>query len=85
MVEIISLPEVVESSGAASLAVAQELQIGTPIRIIRAPYFGVLAQVTALPEQPMAIETETEIRVLEAECEDSRRVVVPRANVEIIT
>jgi len=82
---IISLQDVVESSTTASLAVARELQIGTPIRIIRSPYFGVLALVTALPEQPMAIETETEIRVLEAECDDGRRVVVPRANVEIIT
>jgi hypothetical protein len=82
---IIPLPDVVEAAEAASLAVAQELQIGSRIRIIRSPYFGMLARVTALPEQPATIETETEIRVLEAECEDGRRVTVPRANVEIIT
>jgi len=30
------------------------------------------------------IETESEVRVLEAELDDGRRVVIPRANVEII-
>jgi hypothetical protein len=57
---------------------------GTPIRIIREPYFGALGTISKLPVQLQRIETESDVRVLEAELEDGRRVVVPRANVEII-
>ena len=60
------------------------LRPGTPIRIIRAPYFGALGKVVSLPVELRTLETESEVRVLEAELEDGRRVVVPRANVEII-
>jgi hypothetical protein len=62
---------------------AGELNIGTPIRIIRAPYFGALGRVVALPPEPQEIETETKTRVLEAELVTGERVIVPRANVEI--
>ena len=82
---IIPQSAVPDSDGLASLAMAKELAIGSRIRIIRAPYFGILANVTALPEQPVALETETELRVLQAECDDGRIVTVPRANVEIIS
>jgi len=57
---------------------------GTPIRVIREPYFGALGVVVSLPVQLQWIETESEVRVLEAELEDGRHVVIPRANVEII-
>lgn len=60
-----------------------ELKIGTPIRLIRAPYFGLLGRVTALPPEPQEIETETKTRVLEAELITGERAIVPRANVEI--
>jgi hypothetical protein len=62
---------------------AGELNIGTPIRLIRAPYFGALGRVIALPPEPQEIETETKTRVLEAELVTGERVIVPRANVEI--
>ncbi len=62
---------------------AGELSVGTPIRLIRAPYFGALGRVTALPPEPQEIETETKTRVLEAELLSGEKVVVPRANVEI--
>jgi hypothetical protein len=54
------------------------------VRIIREPYFGKLATVTALPPQLVEIPTGAMVRVLEAEVEDGKHVVVPRANVEII-
>jgi len=60
-----------------------ELNMGTPIRLIRAPYFGVLGRVVALPPEPQEIETETKTRVLEAELVTGEKVIVPRANVEI--
>lgn len=60
------------------------LEIGTPIRLIREPYFGELARVTALPPELALIPSGARVRVLEAELRDGRRAVVPRANVEII-
>lgn len=64
---------------------ANALSIGTPIRIIREPYFGELATVTALPPQLVRVNSGAEVRVLEARLtRDNSPVTVPRANVEII-
>ena len=60
------------------------LNIGTPIRIIREPYFGELGRVSDLPVELQELETEAKVRVLEVELEDGKKVVLPRANVEII-
>jgi len=57
---------------------------GTPVRVIRDPYFGAIGQVAGLPVELQKVETESDVRVVEVELEDGRRVVVPRANVEII-
>lgn len=62
----------------------QQLEIGTPIRIIREPYFGKLGRVVELPPELVEIESGTHARVLKAELEDGTVAVVPRANVEII-
>jgi len=61
-----------------------ELAPGTPIRIIREPYFGMLASVTGLPPELIEIPSGAHVRVLEAELAGGERVIVPRANVEII-
>jgi hypothetical protein len=60
------------------------MKTGTPIRIIRHPYFGLLGKVSSLPVELQVTETESSMRVLEVELEDGRKVIVPRANVEII-
>lgn len=62
----------------------QSLDVGTKIRIIREPYFGRLGNVTALPPEPVVIESGANVRILEAKIEGEENVVVPRANVEII-
>ncbi|UCH31890.1 MAG: hypothetical protein JSV05_00340 [Candidatus Bathyarchaeota archaeon] len=62
----------------------QGLLPGTPIRIIRDPFFGALGIVSKLPVKLQTIETESSVRVLEAKLADGRHVIVPRANVEII-
>jgi hypothetical protein len=54
------------------------------VRIIRQPNFGRIGKVTALPVELQDIETEAKVRVLEVELDDGRRVLLPRANVEII-
>jgi len=56
---------------------------GTPVRIIREPYFGKIGIVVSLPVHLQEIETESDVRVLEVKLEEGN-VVVPRANVEII-
>ncbi|AIE88026.1 hypothetical protein [Fimbriimonas ginsengisoli] len=61
-----------------------ELKEGTPIRVIREPYFGRLGAVTDLPSALVTLESGTEVRVLRARLENGEEVTVPRANVEII-
>lgn len=71
----------------ASHAVQQvlELTIGTPIRVIREPYFGELGKVTELPAQLVVVDSGTEVRVLRAKLDRTgEEVTVPRANVEIL-
>ena len=83
-------PEVIVPLGAASGALPTasgdegDLSVGTPIRIIREPYFGKLASVASLPPQLTIIGSGASVRVLEAKLADGTTVVVPRANVEII-
>ena len=60
------------------------LAIGTPIRLIREPYFGLLATVAALPPHLTVVGSGASVRVLEATLADGSIVTVPRANVEII-
>ncbi|MBS1705441.1 MAG: hypothetical protein JST40_06175 [Armatimonadetes bacterium] len=61
-----------------------ELTSGTPIRVIREPYFGRLGTVVELPAQLQVVESGTEVRVLMAKLDSGEVVCVPRANVEII-
>lgn len=63
---------------------SQGLEIGTLVRIIREPYFGKIGKVVSLPVELQKIETESYVRVVEIELEDKKRVIIPRANVEII-
>jgi hypothetical protein len=60
------------------------LVIGSLVRIIREPNFGMIGKVTALPVELRNIETESKVRVLEVELESGKRTFLPRANVEII-
>jgi len=60
------------------------LRPGLPVRVIGPPYFGAIGHIVDLPVELQTVETESKVRVLEAELEDGRRVVVPRANVEMI-
>lgn len=61
-----------------------ELVTGTPIRVIRVPYFGQLGEVVELPAELQEMESGTRVRVLKARLANGETVTVPRANVEII-
>jgi hypothetical protein len=60
------------------------LTVGSPVRVIRQPYFGKLGTVTELPPKLQALESESKARVLEVEFPDGERAVIPRANVEML-
>jgi len=60
------------------------MRAGTPIRVIRQPYFGRLGKVLNLLIEKQRVETGSTVRVVEVELDDGERVVVPRANVEIL-
>ncbi len=60
------------------------LEIGSPIRLIREPYFGLLGTVEALPPEPQLVPSGAKVRVLTAKLSDGRSVTTPRANVELI-
>ncbi len=64
--------------------VKEGLVPGSLVRVIREPYFGQIGKVIQLPAELQEIETEAKVRVLELELQDGRRVIIPRANVEII-
>lgn len=58
---------------------------GSAIRIIRQPWFGDLARVTDLPVELTVLDSEAKVRVVAVELQKTgERVVLPRANVEII-
>jgi hypothetical protein len=67
-----------------AVAENQGLIVGSPVRVIRQPYFGKLGKVSALPSQLQILESESKARVLEVEFEDNKRSIIPRANVEMI-
>lgn len=73
-----------KSIDAAKTGEIKGLEIGSPIRVIRSPYFGKLGKVTDLPSPLQVLESESKARVLEVEFESGERATVPRANVEMI-
>jgi len=81
---IVAIPEEQIVSEESEEELSQGLAIGTIVRVIREPYFGRIGKVTALPPELQIIETEAKVRVLELEFDNGERVIVPRANVEII-
>ncbi len=60
------------------------IAVGSMIRIIREPYFSVIARVTDLPSALQHIPTESHVRILVATLPSGQNVTIPRANVEMI-
>ncbi len=82
---VIPLPDRSQTDKVAATVGGGVLDIGSPVRIIRDPYFGVLGTVSNLPHEPQQLATGSKARVLEVKCNDGRRLTVPRANVEIVS
>lgn len=60
------------------------MEKGSPVRVIRNPYFGVLGKVVSLPHNLTQMESETKVRVVEVLLENGKTEILPRANVETI-
>jgi hypothetical protein len=63
---------------------SEGMVIGSQIRVIRQPYFGMLGEVTELPAPLQKLPTEAQVRVCTVKLESGEAVVIPRANVELI-
>jgi len=59
------------------------MKSGVSVRIIRRPYLGAIGRVISLPVDLQQLESESSVRVVEVEI-NGRRVIIPRANVELI-
>ncbi len=77
-------PKGAAARGAAASSAEAGLQEGDTVRVIRQPYFGRIGRVTALPHELMPLETEAKVRVLEVDFGSGSRLLLPRANVEMI-
>jgi hypothetical protein len=67
-----------------SAVLIKGMQPGMMVRVIAEPYFGAIGTILSLPVELQHVESESAVRILEVQLEDGRKVIVPRANVEII-
>ena len=85
--EIIGAPSAAQQANGASgseESMNEGLRVGSVVRVIRVPYFGQRAVITALPRELERIDTGASARVARLKLElDGKEVTVPRANVEL--
>jgi len=74
----------IKAAETAKEAATTGLEVGSPIRVIRQPYFGHIGVVSNLPPALQVLESESKARVLEVTFKDGQKAVIPRANVELI-
>jgi len=60
------------------------IEEGSQVRIIRAPYFGLMGRVSGLPAELQRMESGTYCRTAEVELEGGKRILLPRANLEML-
>jgi hypothetical protein len=80
----ILIPREAPPAGPAVDGVARGLELGALVRVIRSPWFGGIGVVTELPIELQPVESGAMVRVLTVEFASGERVMVPRANVELI-
>jgi len=81
-------PEMIISnfqSGAAVLdtSLGGSLEVGSRVRMIRVPYFGIFGRVVELPSQPELVPSGAVVRVAKVEIDGKQLVTIPRANLEL--
>lgn len=81
---VIPLSEQAKQEQAEGKHTSGILDIGTPVRIIRDPHFGLIGTVSGLPSELQILGSESKARVLEVKFDSGEVVTVPRANVELM-
>jgi hypothetical protein len=81
---VIPIPHTGTASARDEATIDSTLKVGANVRIIRDPHFGVIGKVSALPHELQALESGSKARVLEVAVDGAPRIMVPRANVELI-
>jgi len=80
---VIPLPDAPRGAGPGEAAAG--LDIGVVVRVIRAPHFGRIGTVTALPPELRELDSGASVRVLSLRfTDDGSEAEFPRANVEIL-
>ncbi|NOT35720.1 MAG: hypothetical protein HOP12_16385 [Candidatus Eisenbacteria bacterium] len=80
----IIIPRIGEMSAPAA-EMGSGFELGAHIRVIRAPYFGRIGAVSALPPELHDLDSGTRVRVMHVRfTDDGSEALVPRANVELI-
>jgi hypothetical protein len=79
-------PEIIVPHGrqAAAPARARGLEVGARVRCVRAPHFGRIGEVVALPADLRTLASEARVRVVEVRFAGGDTAIVARANVELI-
>ncbi|MFQ6616657.1 MAG: hypothetical protein ACE5HZ_07840 [Fidelibacterota bacterium] len=60
------------------------IEVGSLVRVIRAPYFGALGEVVELPPKLQTLESEAEVRVARVKLDGDSVQTLPRANLELV-
>jgi len=81
-------PEIVvpfdQDAPASAETSASGMDVGSLLRCIRGEHFGKIGRITALPAKLQELGSESHARVLEADLDGVGKVLLPRANVELI-
>ena len=80
----IIIPHKIVDEGSSDEGLPSGMVSGTPVRIIKQPYFGAIGEIVRLPVDLHQVESQSHVRVLDVKLNDDVIVTVPRANVEII-
>jgi hypothetical protein len=80
----IPVPHAGAASARDEATIDSTLKVGANVRIIRDPHFGVIGKVADLPHELRTLESGSKARVLEVAVDGEPKIVVPRANVELI-
>ena len=63
--------------------IGKGIVIGSLVRVIRAPVFGLMGKVTELPSKLQKMESETLVRVAKINVDD-QDIIIPRSNLEMV-
>ncbi|MBN1642015.1 MAG: hypothetical protein JXA09_12340 [Anaerolineae bacterium] len=81
-------PEIViplaQEARAPALEPGMDLAVGSPVRVLRAPYANVLGQVSALPAMPRRLASGVRARVAEVDLGPVGKAYIPFENLEIL-